>query len=361
MKIMKKLLLLLTFAFLLCGCEYDYYDPPRNPHEGAEYVADEEAMYQAIYEQLSSGSFRGEICLYGYATTDRAFDISEMVLAEHPELFWVNIGGVGSSGGSDVISISYSNLDYDMSDSKVREMCSQVSEAADRIISSVPEDADDWEKILFVHDEIIKNTWYQSGDLESYTDTAYGCLINGRTQSGGYSQAFQYIMERMGFECGLVTNYSHTWNFIRFDGKYYWVDLAYDDRNYEDLEYGSSHNYFMFSDEELTEYHEFNQVRNRNRFIPKCDDISKYYYVVDGSYLSEYDAHTIAEIISKHGDEEQVEIKFSDENAYKDAIKRLKASENVHEIMQALKNRDDLIYWMFDDWHMIKIILAPDK
>jgi hypothetical protein len=83
--------------------------------------------------------------------------------------------------------------------------------------------------------------------------------------------------------------------------------------------------------------------------------------VVDGSYLSEYDAHTIAEIISKHGDEEQVEIKFSDEKAYKDAIKRLKANENVHEIMQALKNRDDLIYWMFDDWHMIKIILAPDK
>lgn len=358
MKILKKFLLLLTFLFLLCGCEYDDYDVPYNPHDGATYVPDEEAMYQAIYKKLTSGKFRGEICLYGYANVERAFEISEMVLLEHPELFWVNIGAVGTSGNNDVISINYGNRDFDMPDSKVKKICDEVSEAADLIINSVPEGVDDWEKILFVHDEIIKNTWYQSGDLESYTDTAYGCLVKRRTQSDGYAQAFQYIMERMGFECGMVTNKYHSWNFIRLDGKYYWVDLAYDDPNSDNSEYGSTHEFFLCADSELTENHDLS--KGKNRFVPKCEDISKYYYVVDGSYFNSFDASAIAEIMKKHSDDAQVEVKFSDENVYNDALKCLEDNEVVTELIQAQNDKEILSYWMYPDYHIIKVILAPE-
>jgi|GEM_PF-3372857 len=326
MKMIKKLFPALMPACLLWSCASDAPEEPYDPHRRAEYVADEEEMYQAIYDRLTDGSFNGELRLYGYATNDRAFEISGMVIYDHPELFWADISSVGSSPQHNVISINYGCRDYKMTESETEKMCEKVSEEADRIINSIPADASDWEKALFVHDEIVRNTWYQSGDEDFLTDTVYSCLVRHRTQSMGYAQAFQYIMERMGFECGMFSNGGSTWNFIRLDGRYYWVDLAGDDPVYEDdIPYNYTHNFFMCDDEHFADTHDLSM--GKNRFVPKCSDLSRYYYVADGSYMSGFDADAMAGIIMKHYDEEQAEVKFETEAAYKEALKGLGKAE----------------------------------
>ena len=363
MKIIKRLFLILTFTFLLCSCEYDDYNyTPTSEnkieyaHTKAEYVSDEEAMYQAIYKHLTDGSYSGEIRLYGYASTDNAFSMSNMVISEHPELFWAAVHAVSSSPEHDVIGINYHCRDFTMNDGSVGEMCAKVSEEADRIINSIPDGSSDWEKILFVHDEIVKNTWYQNGDSDKFTDTIYGCLVRGKTQSNGYAQAFKYIMDRMGYECGIFSNEGYYWNYIRLDGKYYWLDLLRDDPIFEtDVPYNYTHLYFMCDAEHFSEDHDIS--RGNNRFAPKCDDFSKYYYVVRGSYLSGFDADAIAKLIKKNINADQLELKFDSKDAYNDAVNGFNEGKIVRNFIKEDIHTERIKLCYIDEWNVIKLLI----
>ena len=81
----------------------------------------------------------------------------------------------------------------------------------------------------------------------------------------------------------------------------------------------------MCDDEHFADTHDLSM--GKNRFVPKCSDLSRYYYVADGSYMSGFDADAMAGIIMKHYDEEQAEVKFETEAAYKEALKGLGKAE----------------------------------
>lgn len=356
----KKLFPIIAAFVIMCGCEYEDYDNTIYPdfHQGAERTGTEEELYQVIYDHLSRFDYES-IKIYGYPNNDDIFRVARSVIFDHPELFWVDDSGMSASYPNNCVDLQFRCISDGLTVDKIKEMCAEVSEEAYRIKNNVPKDSSDWEKILFVHDEIVKNSWFQNDDLDDITDTMYGCLVKGRSQSRGYAQAFQYIMELMGYECGMFYNNGHTWNYIRLDGKYYWLDLAYDDPNFEvDVSYNFTHNYFMCDDEHFSVNHDLS--KGGNRFVPKCDSFDNYYYVVDGSYLSGYDASDIADIISKHNEEEQVELKFTSSKAYHDAIDELEAGNEISTVMRAQKNKDELSYWMIDEWNIIKIILVTD-
>lgn len=358
MGILKKLFPVMAVLVLMCGCDYDDYDSEET-HEtrvNAAYTNDDEALYQVIYDHLSDFKY-DSIKFYGYPADDKVFDIVQRVVYEHPEFFWIDDSFLGRSYPKGYTDMELNLRGDELPIGRIREMCDEVSEQADRIIHNIPVGASDWEKILFVHDEIVRNTWYQDGDEDEFTDTVYGCLVNGRTQSAGYAQAFQYIMERMGFECGMFSNGGHTWNYIRLDGKYYWIDLAYDDPDFgEDVYYNYTHNYFMCDDGHLSENHDLS--KGDNRFVPKCDSFDKYFYIVDGSYMTEYNADRISEIIAKHSSEEQIEIKFENEKDYKDAIEGIRHGVGAIEFMKADIDLSELSYCWIDDWLVIKLLLG---
>ena len=358
MGILKKLFPVIAVFALMCGCDYEDYES-EEIHEtrvNAVYANDDEALYQVIYDHLSDFKY-DSIKFYGYPDDDKVFDIVQRVLYEHPEFFWIDDSFLGRSYPKGYTDMELNLRDDELPIGRIKEMCDEVSEQADRIIHNIPVGASDWEKILFVHDEIVKNTWYQYGDEDEFTDTVYGCLVNGRTQSAGYAQAFQYIMERMGFECGMFSNGGHTWNYIRLDGKYYWIDLAYDDPDFgEDVYYNYTHNYFMCDDGHLSENHDLS--KGDNRFVPKCDSFDKYYYIVDGSYMTEYSADRISEVIAKHSSEEQIEIKFENEKDYQDAIEGIRNGVGAIEFMKADIDLSELSYCWIDDWLLIKLLLG---
>lgn len=358
----KALSLAAACTLFLWGCEdmTDYDTSPYDPHDGAIYVPDDESMYQVMYDFFSEIRFYDNINIYGCADSHKVFDMTERIIAEHPELFWLDVSGVGSSPQHDVVDFGYHCIDFNCSEAEVRKMCDEVSEAADRVIKDIPEDASDWEKILFVHDAIIKTTWYQEGDEDYFTNTVYGCLVRHKTQCTGYSQAFQYIMERLGFECGVFSNDHHKWNYIRLDGEYYWIDLTYDDIVWNDGDDNACnylHYYFMCDDEHFSMDHDLSQ--GKNYFVPQCNSFDKYYYFVDGSYFTEYDPAAIAEVIRKHNTENQVEIMFEDSRTFHEAIDKMNEGIGINEMIYAQNEKNELSYCWFDDMRILKIVLLP--
>lgn len=354
LKIMSAALLL-----LLCSCaeNTDYYEDYgiRDQEVYVDYVDSEEKIYSIIYKNLAE--FQTEILISDNNSAKTIFDVCDRVLDDNPEFFWAKATAVTHSGGNKYNELSIYPRENNTSIDDVKKMCEKVSDAADSIINDIPEEASDWEKILFVHDTIINNTHYQMDDTDKYTNTAYGCLVRKSAQTNGYTQAFQYIMKRLGFECGKVANGGHSWNYIRLDGKYYWVDTMWDDPIYEDSSINDiTHYFFMADDEHFKLQHDLE--KGDNYFVPKCDSLDKYYYTVDGSYLKSFDIDAITDVMRRHAGEKKIEFVFADDEAYKNAKESMSNGCGANEMYEAIEEGSTFSYGFDDDKRKFNIYVS---
>ncbi len=82
------------------------------------------------------------------------------------------------------------------------------------------------EKIKYVHDYIAGHTKYKTN-----VDGAYNCLVNGSCDCDGYTAAFKLCMDKLGIPCKAFTTDSHIFNVVKVDGKWYVVDVTWDDQD----------------------------------------------------------------------------------------------------------------------------------
>lgn len=96
-----------------------------------------------------------------------------------------------------------------------------------------------YDKVLKVHNYLVDNITYDSsGSDMDISHTLYGALINKTAVCDGYAKAFKYILDNLGISCVEVcgiaenssgTTESHAWNDVLVDGKWYAVDVTWDD------------------------------------------------------------------------------------------------------------------------------------
>ena len=103
---------------------------------------------------------------------------------------------------------------------------------------------------LSVHDYLILNCIYDES-LEK--NTGYDLLVNGSTVCAGYTTLYMDILNRAGVPCVSVSSepMEHTWNLVQLEGKWYHVDVTWDDPTPD--RYGFvNHEYFLVTDEEIS-------------------------------------------------------------------------------------------------------------
>ena len=112
------------------------------------------------------------------------------------------------------------------------------------------------EKLRAVHDYLCENVEYD--DIHKHNEhyhlksTAYGALINGHAVCQGYAAAAYRLLRELGVSCRVVTGMAeldgekefHAWNIAAVDGKYYNMDITWDDQL-------STEDYFLRSDADL--------------------------------------------------------------------------------------------------------------
>lgn len=237
--------------------------------------------------------------IYGYVYDDAYQSLSGEQLMEiyflfnndFPQFYWLsNIAIAG--GGAIYVAV----FDEFATGAARAEYTAQFKAAADQIICQASTFKTKFEKAEFVHDTICKKMTYAfnssgTGWVDNgFTHSVIGALVNGYGVCDGYSKAFQYIMNRMGINCLLITgdaNGSHAWNLVEMDnGEYYFLDLTWDDvgDGYVNIFY----DYFLIdSDEFLTTHTPMSPMGIDTNFASKLPNLSH-----DDSY-SFYNRHNL--------------------------------------------------------------------
>jgi hypothetical protein len=170
----------------------------------------------------------------------------------------------------------------------------EVEEEINSILSLIKPSMSDVEKALVVHEYFLLNysydyTYdpvYEGKSAESYT--AYGIMANKRGACNAYTEAYKYIMERLGIPCIRVisTAMDHAWNMISIDGEWYHVDVTHDDSN----EPGNGHHMnFLRSDKGIAETGHYGWDGGVAASSTKYDNafwinVLSYIYYIDGYF-----------------------------------------------------------------------------
>ena len=138
----------------------------------------------------------------------------------------------------------------------------EVDRVIDEFVSSInTNELTDYQIIKKVHDFICSKTTYDydaqsSIDSNKYALTAYGALVKGKSICQGYSVAFYRLCKELGYSARFVSSptsaieMGHAWNMVMLDGKYYFVDVTWDD-GYLERNSNRSYSYFLVSYDDL--------------------------------------------------------------------------------------------------------------
>ena len=173
--------------------------------------------------------------------------VFEAVLNDHPELVLVETGYSCmylEDGTCVEITLEYNELINDVSSREeyVAKAIALVEEAGTL--------GNDLEKEKFIHDKLAEMVVYDTN--APVNQVAYSAIENGRTVCAGYARAFQLLMQELGIPCFYCTGYAgeaHAWNIVLLDGKYYNVDVTWDDTD------PLTYDYFNKTDAEFSDTH----------------------------------------------------------------------------------------------------------
>ena len=260
-------------------------------------------------------------------------------LFEHPELFYYNSGYSYTRSSSEpdaigTIKLRLSEYSFYSDSDKKQEMISALNERVDVIVKKASSLTSDYEKVLFVHNEIVNTTVYDtesasslSGDgmthEQQMTHTAYGALVNHSAVCDGYSKAFGIILTALDIENLYVTGYgkttAHAWSCVKIGGEFYYIDLTWDDPSAVNLptKNNVTYTYFAMTTEQLERTHTIDD----HFTYPVCTATEYSYYRYNGMYLDKYTFKSFSSIVEAQKDSSSIYIAFSTKEEYERALK----------------------------------------
>lgn len=357
-------------ALFLSGCDTmttEYNHPADNREE--IYVS-KDVIYSKFLENFEEGS-----ASIGFDAPVNGNDVSSVIndiKNKYPEYFWIDASVIVFSESKGHTTCKF-NIINDYTADELQIMHNELQAAAENIISAMPAGLDDYGKALYVHDAIAENTIYDNSktgiDSIGLWDTAYGCLVEGKAICSGYSYGFQYVMNQLGIECGVISGTAtesspydtnsgsntagHAWNYVKINGKNYWVDVTWDDidDSYE-TNADSVHTFFLVNDERLLQTRTIDSGQN---YVPACYTMDDNYHIRNGSFLTDYNKEDVGNILAASADTRMAEIMFSSKESYSIAVNALFEKGELWELSDYVSFSDYVSYILDDDMKVIVI------
>lgn len=136
------------------------------------------------------------------------------------------------------------------------EEINEINEVVDSIIKdNITNDMPTKEKIKIIHDYIINHAQYDQNIVDKAStspyksNTAYGVLIEGYGTCNGYADAMAIFLNKLNVINYKISSDTHVWNLVYLDGKWYHLDLTWDDP-ISDINI-TRDTYFLITTEEL--------------------------------------------------------------------------------------------------------------
>lgn len=281
----------------------------------------------------------------GYDETD-VDRIFQCVLNDHPELFYVEgYSYTKYTRGERTTAIEFSGT-YSVDREEAENRAALIEAAVEEILSGLDGNADQYTRVKYVYDTIIRSTDYELNAPDN--QNIYSVFVNHLSVCQGYAKATQYLLNRLGVECTLVlgtveTGEGHAWNLVKVDGSYYYVDTTWGDASYraEDKEAESgislpeiNYDYLNVTTEELLKTHSLGGSIS----MPACVATEANYYSREGALFSGYDREQMQALFDRAKEQGRgdVTVKCADGECY-------------HQIFTALIDGQEIFGYLEED------------
>ncbi len=329
---------------------------------------DDKQIYKEILSGLNSNT--AEIYLHG-DDADRANQILQYVMRDHPEIFWSN-GSATTTSYSGLHSYTVMKANYQYDANARSSMQAQIDQAVAECLNGISQDASDYDKILYVYEYIIHSVEYNLDASDN--QNIYSVFVGKESVCAGYSKATQYLLQKLGVFCTYVIgtagddNQAHAWNLVSCNGEYYYVDTTWGDPTFlaeegEEVaaEEKIAYDYMLCDETELFKNH----TPDTSVELPNCTHMDYNYYVVNGDYYTSFEPEAILQkmndVISSGGSTSVIKFSSADlyaaarESIFQETIPR--AAENlanwygISEVKYQYLDEADLnkitIYWQY--------------
>ena len=295
-----------------------------------------------VYRQLAAGieSFQEKIPI-DPISQEQLEKVMRVLMADHPEYFWTD--GTSSYTYQELPGGSIQNMEvqpeYQVDGQEARDLQNQIEAKADQWIQGAPQ-GDTYERIKYVYETLIDQVEYQEDSPQN--QNIRSVFLEGKTVCMGYSKAAQYLLNRMGIFCTLVTGTvtgekpsSHAWNLVKIKDQYYYMDVTWGNPGYlnpvENDAY-ISYSYLCCNWDTLAPTH----VPDDTIPLPSCEDDSYNYYKNKGRWYDSFDWDQIYQVIQSDlvQGAEMTELRFAGEESYATATEALVDGNLIQEAVQ---------------------------
>lgn len=322
----------------------DSYEYARKCLNGTEQL-----WYDDI--KMILGSY-GEKVFLNEAGVNEALDetdidrIFQYVLNDHPELFYVEGYSYTKYKKGDAITALEFTGTYSMDKETAADRYRVIEAAVREVLSGLDEGADQYTKVKYVYERIIRDTDYDLSAPDN--QNIYSVFVNHRSVCQGYAKAVQYLLNRLGVESALVlgtvdTGEGHAWNLVKIDGSYYYLDATWGDASYRTDESDGTggtfmpeinYDYLNVTTAELLKTH---RLGENCLPMPACVATEANYYFREGALFSGYDKEQMKALFDKAKEQgkSDITVKCADEESY-------------HQVMSALIGNQEIFDYLDD-------------
>lgn len=308
--------------------------------------------YDLLYEAASSGA--AECRLEGASMEEAQAALKKLL--EQPELFWLEGGKTTAytrGGVPEYVDITLNHRYTELADKRAA-----LETRTDGILSSVPEDASDYEKAKLIHDYLVTHITYGGGSAQG--QDIYAALVEGQCVCRGYVNAYTYLMNCLDIECFPVTGtsegVSHAWNCLLLDGAYYYTDVTWDDAD-TFREDGSELIYYTWFNVTLEDISNRHQAEN-NALLPGADADALNYYTVQSAWLEEYTLEAVRAALSLQAENGTGLLTLRCRNAecYNAALYGLFEEQEIYGVLRELGyERNSIQYYLEESLYVITL------
>ena len=356
---LKKVCAALCLAAVLCvpatGCSLDFESEPE-----VEVVGTSDGMYayetlteaeQQIYNEITF-CIEQRMESISLSTVDEAEleRIYWAVYYDHCEYFWSDSYQyqIYTNRKDEVVEIVFYPV-YTVTAEEQALYQQQIDQAVAELLADAPMEGSDYDKALYVYRTLIEQTDY---NLESeHNQNIISIFLNHETVCRGYAYGAQYLLNELGVPCisicGMSEGQAHSWNLIRMDGEYYYMDVTWGEVSYweevdddydvppetdeqaeavgEDdaaAEETETINYCYFGVSDNDRQFMENHVADDYVSLPACTATENNYFIHEGLYFESWDKAAVGDkIYSAYVDGENgIFLKFATEELYDQAF-----------------------------------------
>lgn len=329
--------------------DVETYSPVHFSSDVTYYVRNQlSEEHKALYDSLYLDLLNMQPTIIMKVDTSLVSDLFDFVLAEHPELYYIN--GYTYYEYANYVSVE---PNYTMTRNHRAECQKQIDEQCNAWLAQIPIDADDYTKVKMLYEILIMNVDYNVNASDN--QNIISVFLNKNTVCNGYASALVYMCQKLGIECTKLTGYGagelHAWNLVKEDGNYYLVDVTWGNTLYNSVlsEKYVNYAYLNVTNKFLDKSHEL--ISNFD--VPVCFTIDNNYFYRENLLFDSVEESKNAFYNLTY--DSIVSVRYADEQSYNDAIVELMSDGTIYECFDWNGNVD-VRYFKDDDNFVLNVV-----